>query len=94
MSERRYIRFHSLDPDKVVQIDDSDLSPEPRLFLIGRLELVGYSVCSPSEKDQDTVYIHKFAEDGGELPYLLAGESGRTLYIYRGSFRVDDWIRG
>jgi hypothetical protein len=86
--------FHGVNPDEVIRISDSELVPEKQLFLLGVLESVGYIPPEFSDKDPDSVYVHHFGEDGGEKPLLCAGIRRKRLYVVRGDYTVNDWLRG
>lgn len=95
MSLKLYKRFHDARPDEMIVVNDEEFEPEEKMVLVGELVGVAYRAVTPSNsKPSDTIFVHEFAEKGGECPLLLAGESGHTLYVLGGTFEVSDWIHG
>jgi hypothetical protein len=90
--EKLYRLFHGRAPGEVFEIDDDLIVPDDKLVLLGECVMIAYRVCSPSNKENDTVYHHEFGEESGEMPVLLVGRRGTPLYIVGGNFKVGDWI--
>ena len=93
----KFEEFHGCAPREVIvmEVPMGGQSEVSVLVGMGRAPAESYDARDvEGSSKRDTVYVHQYAEDGGDQPLKAVTADGRMVVTLPGSYRVSDWMRG